>query len=259
VRKTEPTLQCGRHAPLVKFGPLHPATRLMLQRFFAPWNDELRRLLRRHGVRTVPGYGLSPDDHPVAPPLGAAGKKAPRQQGRERARAAAAARAKTTVGFWWWPYAELEQAKAARQAPPGAAGAAATAVTIDSAAAATASASAAAASPVRSFGEAAEGAADGLNVVKAAAADTADATADADAAPSDGRLPPMSKKRKKAKSLLGGFSTGKVLKPVPRTVVRRETLIQFHKLPPGYEGSSVKEPPPTVKVFKQGQGHFSTG
>lgn len=60
VRKTEPTLQCGRHQPLVKFGPLHPATKLLLQRFFAPWNDELRRLLEAKGVATVPGYGFTP-------------------------------------------------------------------------------------------------------------------------------------------------------------------------------------------------------
>jgi len=60
VRKTEPTLQCGRSQPLVKFGALHPSTRLMLQRFFAPWNDELRRLLEAKGVATVPGYGFTP-------------------------------------------------------------------------------------------------------------------------------------------------------------------------------------------------------
>jgi hypothetical protein len=62
VRKTEPTLQCGRNQPLVKFGPLHPATKLLLQRFFAPWNDELRRLLEAKGVATVPGYGFTPGE-----------------------------------------------------------------------------------------------------------------------------------------------------------------------------------------------------
>ena len=61
VRKTEPTLQCGRNH-LVKFGPLHPATKLLLQRFFAPWNDELRRLLEAKGVATVPGYGFTPGE-----------------------------------------------------------------------------------------------------------------------------------------------------------------------------------------------------
>jgi len=74
-----------------------------------------------------------------------------------------------------------------------------------------------------------------------------------------------SRKKKKEKSLLSGFGTGKVLKPVPRKVVRRDTLIEFSKPPaPGYEGgsssssSSSLSEPKTVKVFKQGQGHFSS-
>lgn len=56
VRKTAPTLRCASDLPVVKFGPMLPSTRVMLQRFFNPWNDELRRLLIASKVPQTAGF-----------------------------------------------------------------------------------------------------------------------------------------------------------------------------------------------------------
>jgi hypothetical protein len=160
---------------------------------------------------------------------------------------AAAAKAKTTVGFWWWPYDELEQSKMSKS-------------------------NLATAAPVAKaemvLGQAA-GAGPAYDSFKATSARAAIETPPKPPLPPppppppralDEDLLPLSEKKKKAKSLLTGFGTGKVLQPVPRKVVRRETILEFRKVPmPGYEGSSSSalEPPPTVKVLKQGQGRYS--
>jgi hypothetical protein len=178
-------------------------------------------------------------------PTGALGKRAPRQQGAERARMAAAAKAKATVGFWWWPYDELEQSKMSKSNL-------ATAAPAGVVKAETVPGQAAGAVPAN----------DSLEATPARAATEAPPEPPLPPPPPpralDEDLLPLSKKKKKAKSLLTGF--GKVLQPVPRKVVRRETILEFRKAPmPGYEGSSssASEPPPTVKVFKQGQGRYS--
>ena len=47
-----------RSSPDVHFDPMSPETRRVLEMFFDPWNAELRHLLQRRHVRTVPGYGV---------------------------------------------------------------------------------------------------------------------------------------------------------------------------------------------------------
>jgi len=79
-------------------------------------------------VRTVPGYGLAPDDNPLPPPPGSGlpgAKAAPKGMGMGAAAAKAAAskqeradkrtseaavRARAKRGLWWWDYGAMDVA-----------------------------------------------------------------------------------------------------------------------------------------------------
>jgi hypothetical protein len=87
-KKTAEGVRCGP-LPSVRFGPMPPRTRVLLQRFFGPWNAQLRALLVAKAVATVPSFGLSP---PRVPGGGTHGVGAPGGGGEP--------------GLWWWDYAK---------------------------------------------------------------------------------------------------------------------------------------------------------
>jgi len=231
------------------------------------------------------------DANPILPPKGAIGKRAPLQQGVARAQQAAAAKAKDTIGFWWWPYDELELAKhgggksssssssasassnrkpsttPVPPPPPAPPPPVIPAVPPRAARAANGrrEASLSTASNQASSVGLGTNSSPEQSTPTEAPLETAPETSTFPSTSEEESLPLTKSIRKKSKnkSLLSGFGTGKVLKPVPRKVVRRETLIEFSKPPaPGYEedssSSSTAPESKTVKVFKQGQGHFSS-
>lgn len=108
VHKTELTLKCPGKFPLIRFGAMTPKTKLLLQRFFAPWNDQLRRLLVGKGVASVPGYGFDRGSDPLRPfPSKPATKRsttAAKENDLRPGAPRAFGEAPEKRGIWWWDY-----------------------------------------------------------------------------------------------------------------------------------------------------------